>query len=162
MATNPILAEDTHPLLTLIEAGGVNDLPVAMSLATMSDDARPDEDKRFALQVAIVLVKAAGYRVIKSRQRQYRRKGKNKDRVGPTFVARFADGEITRMSIFSSLEALDWERGLRLSQAAYESRWWTRVRVHGVPPLSALPPIVSAHFERDGVVLAQREIGSVP
>ena len=126
------------------EAGGVNDLPDIVPVATPND----------ALVEAIKTLRAAGYRVSKPRKQKNPKPGK--DRVGPTCVAIFADGEVTRMSTYTSLTRLDWERGLRLSQAAYESRWRTRVRVHGVPPLSALPPIVSAYFEQDGVVLAQR------
>ena len=133
------------PLLALVETGGVNDLPVIMPVATPND----------ALVEAIKTLRAAGYRVSKPRKQKNPNRGK--DRVGPTCVAMFADGEVTRMSTFTSLKQLDWERGLRLSQAAYESRWRTRVRVHGVAPLSVLPIIVSAHFEQDGVVLAQRE-----
>src|SRR5262249_1094217 len=44
--------------------------------------------------------------------------GKIKTRVGPTFVAEFADGQVTRMTTFTSLEKLDWGRGVHLSQAA--------------------------------------------
>src|SRR5262249_9831713 len=96
------------PLLALIETSKANDMPLALTLATMSDDLRPDEDKRFALQVAIALVKAAGFRVVKPKPKQYRRKGKYKDRVGPTCVCEFADGQTTRMSVFTSLTELDW------------------------------------------------------
>jgi hypothetical protein len=132
------------------EAGGVNDLPDIVPVATPND----------ALVEAIKTLRAAGYRVSKPRKQKNPKRGT--DRVGPTCVAIFADGEVTRMSTYTSLEQLDWERGLRLSQAAYESRWRTRVRVHGVPPLSALPPIVSAYFERDGIVLAQRKFERAP
>jgi hypothetical protein len=133
------------PLLALIETSKANDMPVAVSLATMSDDSRPDEDKRFALQVAIVLVEAAGFRVSKPRKPKIFKRGKT--RVGPTFVAEFADGTVTRMTTFTSLEKLDWERGERLSIAAYQSRW----RTHEAPPA-----ITSARFEQDGVVLGTR------
>ncbi len=88
-----------------------------------------------SLEQAISLLKAAGYRVTKP-------KPKTKDRVGPTFVACFADGQITRMSTFTSLSSLDRGRGIRLSLAAYESRM-----------KQAAPPITEAHFEQDGVVL---------
>jgi hypothetical protein len=121
---------------------------------------------------ALAVVKAAGYRV--SKPRQYRHKGKHKDRVGPTFVAEFADGVVTRMSTFTSLKNLDWGRGERLSQAAYQSRWRTRMlaqyreqngglrltrwqyRQNAIDLIAPVPPaIVSAHFEQDGRVLAQ-------
>jgi hypothetical protein len=84
---------------------------------------------------AISLLKAAGYRVTKP---------KTKDRVGPTFVAKFADGQITRMSTFTSLTDLDRGRGIRLSLAAYESRM-----------RQAAPQISEAWFEQDGLILAR-------
>jgi hypothetical protein len=87
------------------------------------------------IEDAIKVLKAAGYRVSKP-------KPVNKSRVGPTFVAYFADGQVTRMSTFTSLTNLDRERGIRLSQAAYESR------NKRLPP-----PIVASHFEHDGITL---------
>ena len=158
-------ASEEKPLLTLIETGGVNDMPVVMPVAATSD----------TLIEAIKTVKAAGYRVSKPRKPKTFKRGK--DHVGPTFVAKFADGTTTRMSTFTSLENLDWGRGERLSQAAYQSRWRTRMRaqyrkqsgkarlVDLVAPVLDLvapdpPAIVSARFERDGVVLAQRNNGS--
>jgi hypothetical protein len=99
-----------------------------------------------ALETALAVVKAAGYRVSKPRTR------KVKDRVGPTFVAQFSDGQVTRMSTFTSLENLDWKRGVRLSQAAYESR---------CRHARCAPPIVSAHFEQDGKTLATCDRQSV-
>src|SRR5262249_35068787 len=98
---------------------------------------------------AIKTVKAAGYRVVKPRKPKIFQR--DKDRVGPTFVAEFADGTTTRMSVFTSVEKLDWERGERLSVAAYQSRFQT----YEIPPA-----IVSMRFEQDGVVLAQRNGGS--
>jgi hypothetical protein len=92
-----------------------------------------------SFEQAISVLKAAGYRVTKP-------KPKVKDRVGPTFVATFADGQVTRMSTFTSLSSLDRGRGIRLSQAAYESRM-----------KQAAPPITEAHFEQDGVVLERYE-----
>ena len=98
-----------------------------------------------SLAEALTIVKAAGYRVSKPKAPQ------RKDRVGPTFVAEFADGAVTRMSTFTSLANLDVARGLRLSQAAYEAR--ARRRFGGsLRPV--LPPIVRARFERDGKTLA--------
>jgi hypothetical protein len=93
---------------------------------------------------AIALLKANGYRVTKSKPRK-------KDRVGPTFVARFRDGEVTRMSTYTSLADLDHGRGERLSRAAWASRFKTT-------PENA-PPIVSAHFEQDGAIIASFEDG---
>jgi hypothetical protein len=100
------------------------------------------------LAQALEIVRAAGYRVSKPRSRKTN--GNVKDRVGLTFVATFADGQVTRMSTFTSLANLDLGRGLRLSQAAYEARARRSGKsLHPVPP-----PIVHAHFEQDGNVLA--------
>lgn len=67
--------------------------------------------------------------------------------AGPIFIARFADGVTTRMSIYSGLDPLDLERGIAVSRAAYSSRTRT--------PMAAAPLIVQAHFEDgDGAVLA--------
>jgi hypothetical protein len=82
------------------------------------------ESTSISLDEALAVVKRSGYRVSKPKSNNH------KDRVGPTFVAKFADGVVTRMSTFTSLEKLDWDRGVRLSQAAYESRWRMRERVH--------------------------------
>ena len=59
------------------------------------------------------------------------------------------------------LEDLDWDRGERLSIAAWQSRRRARERKQQRPyrALSVVPvppAIVSAHFEQDGVVLARR------
>jgi hypothetical protein len=40
----------------------------------------------------------------------------------PTFVAKFADGVVTRMTCYPKDAPLDVERGIKLSRAAYESR----------------------------------------
>jgi hypothetical protein len=42
--------------------------------------------------------------------------------TSPTFVATFADGTVTRMTTNCSDSRLDLGRGVRLSQAAYQSR----------------------------------------
>jgi hypothetical protein len=145
-----MLKVSDKPLLTLLEAGGVNDMPVIMPVAAPND----------ALIEAIKTVRAAGYRVSKPRKPKIFKRGK--DRVGPTFVAEFADDVITRMSTFTSLEKLDWDRGERLSQAAWQSRWrvWFRKqtgKVCPVDPDTLIPPvIVAARFEQDGKVLGTR------
>jgi hypothetical protein len=69
-------------------------------------------------------------------------------------VARFADGEITRLSTFHSGDKLNLSRGVRLARAAYESR--TR---------KAPPAIIEAYYERDGEVLERYDaevLGVVP
>src|SRR5437868_1621694 len=63
--------------------------------------------------------------------------GPDADRTSPTFVARFADGIMTRMTCNSEDLHLDLGRGIKLSQAAYESRT-------GKSP----PAIVEARFVR--------------
>jgi hypothetical protein len=136
-----------RPLLTLIQAGGVNDMPVVVPTAATSD----------ALVEALKTVKKAGYRVSKPRKPETFKRGKN--RVGPTCVAEFSDGEVTRMSVSCTPKKLDWNRGERLSQAAWESRWQTHKRAEGLVTRWAPtpPPIVAMHFEeQDGTVLARR------
>jgi hypothetical protein len=66
--------------------------------------------------------------------------------ASPTFVATFADDEVTRMSVFTSREKLDMARGVRLARAAYESRM-----------KQAALPIIEARYERDGEVLESYE-----
>ena len=133
------------PLLALIEVGGVNDRPVVVPAAT---------PLHATFIEAIKMLKAAGYRVSKPRKPKVFKRGKN--RVGPTFVAEFADGTTVRMTTHSAPEKLDWERGERLARHAWAAR-------HKIPSdrnsaeLSKLaPPINICRFERDGVVLAQR------
>jgi hypothetical protein len=55
---------------------------------------------------------------------------------GPTFVATFSDGVVTRMSTFCEDGKLDLGRGIRLSRAAYTSRLKQ-------PP----PAMIAGHFE---------------
>jgi hypothetical protein len=54
----------------------------------------------------------------------------------PTFVAKFADGVVTRMSCYCERGQLDLKRGIKLSQAAYE------VRTKKEPP----PEIIEGRF----------------
>lgn len=125
-----------------------------------------------SLEEALKVVKLAGFRVSKPKA------PRKKDRVGPTFVARFADGNVTRMSTYcESDEKLDWTRGQILAQAAWQSRkrqtvspalrdavWrmqhdsimdkgrladWCHYRIHNPIP----PAITVCWFERDGVQL---------
>jgi hypothetical protein len=115
-----------------------------------------DEDTPLAK--AIAMVKSAGYRITRAKASKI---PKPKKRVGPTFVAKFADGTVTRMSVFTSLKKLDWVRGERLSQAAWEARWRARERKQQRPYwtlyVAPVPPvIIAARFELDGIVLACR------
>jgi len=133
------------PILTLIETLKASGAPANTPEMIEREMAAADGHTQAALAKALKTVKAAGYRVaFRPTKRQGR---KPKDRIGPTFVAKFADGTVTRMSTFTSLEKLDWERGERLSIAAYQSRRRTR---------ETPPAIIAARFEQDGRVLAQR------
>ena len=58
---------------------------------------------------------------------------------GPTFVARFADDVVARMTTSCSPKQLDVKRGVALANAAYESR--TKKQP---------PPIVEAKFVLPG------------
>jgi hypothetical protein len=142
------------PLLALIDtsiANGDPTVPLAATSVLPVDEDTP-------LAKAIAMVKAAGYRITRAKASKIPRP---KKRVGPSFIAKFADGTTTRMSVFTSLKKLDWDRGARLSQAAWETRWRTRERKQQRPYwtlfVAPVPPaIVAAHFEQDGVVLARR------
>ena len=94
------------------------------------------------LERALQLVKAAGYRVTKPKSRKLTSRG-------PTCVVRFADGVLCRMTTHCRDDALDYERGIRLCQAA----WSTRLAL----PMAQAPQVISAHFERHGNVLGQAE-----
>lgn len=97
---------------------------------------------------AIQFLKGLGFRVTKPKATK-----RNKNRttqLGPTFVATFADGNVTRMSTFTPLETLDYRRGARNARVAYESR--ARQFPNGTN--AVVPPIVGARFEKDGKTLA--------
>jgi hypothetical protein len=94
------------------------------------------------LDLALQIVKAAGYRVSKPKPRKLTSRG-------PTCVVRFADGALCRMTTHCRDDALDWDRGLYLCKAAWSSRRDL--------PMAQAPQVVSAHFERDGNVLGQQE-----
>lgn len=95
------------------------------------------------IEDAIATLRAAGYRVTKPKAKRTK-----SSRVGPTCVCTFADGTQTRMSTYCKDDKLDWDRGLALCRAAWSSR-------KNLPSAMA-PPVLSASFERDGVVLATR------
>jgi hypothetical protein len=88
------------------------------------------------IKAAIALLRSAGYRVSRAPLRTAK-----KTRVGPTFVAKFADGTVTRMSTYTTMENPDVARGIRLSMAAYESR-----HRHS---LAAIPVILECYFTQD-------------
>jgi hypothetical protein len=144
-----------RPLLALIEtivASGAPAVPLATTSVLPADEDTP-------LAKAIAMVKAAGYRIGRAKASKIPRP---KKRVGPSFIAEFADGTTTRMSVFTSLKKLDWDRGERLSQAAWQSRWrmHKRAEVGRLVTLRAppSPAIISMRFEtQDGTVLGRRE-----
>lgn len=76
-----------------------------------------------------------------ARHAQQERKSRGRAE-SPTFIARFADGETTRMTVATPLDALDVRRGVKLARQAYESRC-----------KRAPPAITEARFE-NGEVLA--------
>lgn len=103
------------------------------------------------IETAIATLKLAGYRVTKVKAKVV------KDRRGPTFVATFADGQVTRMSTYTSLAKLDVDRALRLSRHAYASR-------HHFPiwedAEAGCPPISEGYFEQDGEILAMYDFAN--
>jgi hypothetical protein len=154
-------SQPEKPLLALIATSEATEPHFTAPLATTCEH---DESVQLALQAAIATVKAAGYRVSKPRRKHH--KDPVKDRVGPTFIAEFSDGTVTRMSVFTSLEKLDWERGERLSIAAYQARWrrehFKQAGRYPTDAVAPVPPaIIAARFEQDGKVLAQRDSESV-
>jgi len=62
--------------------------------------------------------------------------------TSPAFVAVFADGETTRMTVFQAGKTLNLGGGVRLARAAYESR-----------TKKTPPPIVEARYEHGSDVL---------
>jgi hypothetical protein len=70
--------------------------------------------------------------------------------TSPTFCARFADGTEIRMTVWHSPErgSFDLRRGVRLARLAYATRMHDPF---DAPP--AVPPMVVARFEDDGVEL---------
>ena len=103
-----------------------------------------------SIDEAIAFVKAAGYHVSKPKNPE------PKKRVGPTFVAEFADGTVTRMSTFTSLNKLDWSRGEYMARHAWASRRKAPPDWDSAKLAEAAPPIIACRFEQNGKVLAQR------
>ena len=155
----------THPAVALWNrAPAKHVINIERATGIPREQLRPDLYSQLTLPEAIKILKAAGYRVSKPRPPKKFKRGK--DRVGPTFVAEFADGAVTRMSTFTSVEKLDWDRGVRLSIAAYQSRWrlaraqyreWNGKRYLLHRPAAPVPPtIIAMQFEQDGKVLEVR------
>jgi hypothetical protein len=73
------------------------------------------------------------------------------------FVATFADGEETRMSVYRDGEKLDWERGRRIANAAWQSRNRQRRYEEFLMTIQdRMPPeIVSCHFEEGNEIIRQ-------
>jgi hypothetical protein len=142
------------PLLAFIETSIANGVPTVSLAATSVLPA--DEDTPLAK--AIAMVKAAGYRINRAKASKI---PKPKKRVGPSFIATFTDGANVRMTVYCSSTKLDWDRGVRLAQAAWRSRWRRRQRIYTPYPIvEPVPPaIIAMHFEQDGVVLGRRSNG---
>jgi hypothetical protein len=73
------------------------------------------------------------------------------------FVARFSDGEVTRMTVWCNKGELDWERGRNRARHA----WQTRDRRRRIDTMedNAPPEITECHFEMaDGEII--RESGA--
>jgi len=64
--------------------------------------------------------------------------------TSPTFVARFVDGEMMRMTTHTQLNKLDIACGVRLARHAYRSRTKREP-----------PTIECARFEHNGTTLAE-------
>jgi hypothetical protein len=65
--------------------------------------------------------------------------------ASPTFQAHFADGTVTRMTVFCTPQKPDLARGIKLARAAWQSRHRTD---------SEPPPITEARFEaQDGTIV---------
>jgi hypothetical protein len=145
---------------------GRDDTPPASKTKAIGDNITD----RKILDQAIAVVRAAGLAVSKPRSKRGKN-NKRKNGVGPTFAATFSDGTQTRMTTFTSLDKLDWDRGIRLAQAAWQSRWRTRKRASrpqwqahwktGEDIAPVPPAIVAAHFEHGGKIVAQREFQEV-
>jgi hypothetical protein len=74
------------------------------------------------------------------------------------FVAKFADDEITRMTIWCDGE-LDWERGRSISRHA----WQTRNRRRRIEAMedNVPPEITECHFEMaDGEIVTEPSAGA--
>ena len=100
------------------------------------------------LDEAIAMVKAAGYTV----RKQVISRKKALSKVGPTFVARWTDGEVTRMTIHCTDEKPDLGRAVRVSWAAYDAR----TKGQGFARA-----IEKGYFERDGIPLHEYAMVSV-
>ena len=104
---------------------------------------------------ALAVVKAAGYRVSKPKTPEH------KD-PSPTLTATFVDGTTVRMTTFSSLEKLDWNRGERLARHAWASRHKVLLDWDSSKLAKIAPSISACRFEQGSKVLAQRNGRSVP
>lgn len=101
------------------------------------------------IQEAIALLRASGYRVTKP-------KPKLKARRGPTFRAEFSDGTVVRLSVCTSHDKPDFERGRKIARHAWASRHKAPMEWTSTELAKFCPPIVIEHFETDGEVIAPR------
>lgn len=107
------------------------------------------------VQAALTIVRAAGYTVSKPRPKK-----RTANRVGPTCVVQFKNGEVCRMTTWCDDVAPDYARGERLCRHALHSRLNYRFRQYGsvsrrrLAGYAQAAPIASIHFERDGQRIA--------
>jgi len=64
--------------------------------------------------------------------------------VSPVCVVEFSDGQVTRMTVWSSTGKPDAKRGIKLARHAYRSR---------MKYLREPPGISDVHFEMDGIAM---------
>jgi hypothetical protein len=96
---------------------------------------------------AISLLRAGGYRIGRPTKQRRRLQSSGKDRVDPTFYAEFADGTAVRMSICTSHEQPDSERGRRLARQAWASRHRVPLSITSAELIGVCPAIISERFE---------------
>jgi len=137
---------------------------LGMSRATWYRRRKPttaDRREKPTLDAAIAVVRAAGYRIGKPKTLRPKTP-KAKTQVGPTFVAEFADGTVTRMTVFTTLEKLDWDRGQRLARQAWASRHKAPLDWDSAKLAEMAPSITACRFEQGDKVLAERNGGGCP
>jgi hypothetical protein len=81
---------------------------------------RVDASAIIDLQGAIAICRKAGYRVTMPKPKVEKTKG-------PTCVVQWADGETTRMTTHTPDTTLDFDRGIRVNAAAWQTRKRTAI-----------------------------------
>ena len=118
---------------------------VEMNFATREEDARAANPVVRAWEAATAAERAQFATLYHGAVRHYAEpKGRPES---PTFIARFADGIETRMTVATRLDALNVRRGVKLARAAY----WSRTK--RVPPA-----ITEARFENGKILATYRAL----